>query len=75
VNRTSPNEYHVYLDGASSIAEADVVLERKIQNGVYTLTLTTSDTNEVLHTETAPRSASKRAIVAMSKWITSRAWE
>jgi len=71
-NRSNPNECHVYLDGALSTAEADVVLEEKTEHGTYKLTLATSDTNEILHTEVVPATSAKRAVIAMSKWITSR---
>jgi hypothetical protein len=74
-NRNNPNPYHVYLDDTSSRAEADIVLEEKIQRETYTLTLATSDTSEILHIEVVPANSRKRAIIAMSKWITSRGWE
>jgi hypothetical protein len=74
-NRNNPNEYHVYLQGMDDPTQADVLLERHVEAGIYTLTLRARDTKEVLHTESASEKSRSRAISSMSKWITSTAWE
>ena len=73
-NRSSPNEFHVYLRYVPSKIKADVVLEETVSSGRYTLTLVARD-GEVLHKETASDKLTKRALVSMSHWINSSPWE
>jgi hypothetical protein len=74
-NRSKPNEYHVFLREVSKERDADVVLSEKIKKGIYTLTLISSGSDEILHSEVVPTISAKRAIALMSKWITSTPWE
>jgi len=74
-NRNEPNECHIYLREVTRIDDADVVLEEKTEKGTYTLILRSRDTAELLHSERTPENLSKRAVTAMSKWITSTNWE
>ena len=74
-NRSKPNECHVFLRDVSRQDDADVVLSENVKKGIYTLTLTSRGTDEILHAEVVPEISAKRAIALMSKWITSTPWE
>jgi hypothetical protein len=74
-NREGPNKYHIYLREVADADSADVILQEKVAQQFYTLTLIARDTKELLHLEHAPLGSPKHAITSMARWISSTPWE
>jgi len=74
-NANNTQEFHVSLEYSSDEQKADVILEEKVEEGQYILSLRTRDRNELLHKVAVPEKQSKRAIISMERWISSIDWE